>query len=100
MAREAVGFIEVYGYSPAILAADTALKTADVDLTAIETTRGKAGSPGLVVLVKLRGSVDAVKAAVEAGAEKAANYTEVIASNVIARPDSSLASVVDYSNVK
>jgi len=99
MAREAVGFIEVYGYSPAILAADAALKTADVDLAAIETTRGKPGSPGLVVIVKLRGSVDAVKAAVEAGTEKAANYTEVIASHVIARPDSSLNSVVDYSNV-
>ncbi|RCW61068.1 MULTISPECIES: BMC domain-containing protein [Halanaerobium] len=99
MAREAVGFIEVYGFSPAILAADIALKTADVDLAAIESTKGKPGSPGLVVFIKLRGSVDAVKAAVEAGVEKAANYTEVIASNVIARPDSSLNSVVDYSNV-
>jgi len=99
MAKEAVGLIEVYGFSPAILAADTALKTADVELAGIESTRGKPGSPGLVVFVKLRGSVDAVKAAVEAAVEQAAKYTEVIASHVMARPDSSLNQVVDYKNV-
>lgn len=99
MAREAVGLIEVYGFSPAILAADIALKTADVELAAIESTRGKPGSSGLVVFVKLRGSVDAVKAAVEAGSEVAARYTEVIASHVIARPDESLNKVVNYRNV-
>lgn len=99
MAKEAVGLIEVYGFSPAILAADIALKTADVELAAIESTRGKPGSPGLVVFVKLRGSVGAVKAAVEAGAEQASKYTEVIASHVMARPDVSLNKVVEYSNV-
>ncbi|MEJ6950389.1 BMC domain-containing protein [Natronospora cellulosivora (SeqCode)] len=99
MANEAVGLIEVYGFSPAILAADIALKTADVKLAGIETTRGKPGSPGLVAFVKLRGSVDAVKAAVEAGAEEASKYTELIASHVMARPDSTLNQVVDYRNV-
>lgn len=99
MANETVGFIEVYGFSPAILAADTALKTADVDLVAIESTRGKLGSPGLVVFVKLKGSVDAVKAAVEAGVETASRYTEVIASHVIARPDDALNKVVEFRNV-
>ncbi|HLV09249.1 MAG TPA: BMC domain-containing protein [Halanaerobiales bacterium] len=99
MAKEAVGLIEVYGFAPALLAADTALKTADVELAAIESTRGKPGSPGLVVFVKLRGSVDAIKAAVEAGANLASQYTEVIASHVIARPDKALNSLVEFRNV-
>lgn len=99
MVREAVGLIEVYGFSPAILAADAALKTADVELVAIESTRGKPGSPGLVVFVKLKGSVGAVKAAVEAGADVASRHTELIASHVIPRPDEALNKVVEFRNV-
>ncbi len=99
MAREAVGLIEVYGFAPAVLAADSALKTADVELVAIESTRGKPGSPGLVVFIKLKGSVGAVKAAVDAGRDTAAKYTEVIASHVMPRPDEALNKVVEFRNV-
>lgn len=100
MERVAVGFIETYGFVPAVIAADTAAKTADVKIVGIETTRGKAGTPGLVAQVKITGSVDAVKAAVEAGKASIEQFAEIIAAHVIARPDSSLEKSIGFTNIQ
>lgn len=75
-----LGLIEVYGLLAAIEAADTMLKTAVVRLVGYERTGG-----GLVA-VKIMGDVSAVKAAVDAGAAKAAAVGEVWSTHVIPRP--------------
>lgn len=81
MSREVcLGLIEVYGLLAAIEAADTMLKTAVVRLVGYERTGG-----GLVA-VKIMGDVSAVKAAVDAGAAKAAAVGEVWSTHVIPRP--------------
>ena len=54
---KALGLIEFIGYVPAICAADTALKAANVDLIGIEKVTGG------IVTVKIRGDVDAIGAA-------------------------------------
>ena len=64
---KALGLIEFIGYVPAICAADTALKAANVDLIGIEKVTGG------IVTVKIRGDVDAVQAAIGA----AENYASV-----------------------
>ena len=61
MKNKALGLIETYGYIGAIEAADTAVKAAYVELSAVEKVKG-----GLVT-VQLLGDVGAVKAAVDAG---------------------------------
>ena len=79
-AKEALGMIETRGLTAAVEAADAMVKAADVALIGTE----KIGS-GLVS-VMVRGDVGAVRAAVEAGSERAARLGELIAVHVIAKP--------------
>ncbi len=65
-------------------AADAMLKSANVDLVAMEKIGG-----GLVS-VFVRGEVGAVKAATDAGAVAANKVGEVVSVHVIARPDAGL----------
>ncbi len=80
MQREALGMIETRGLTAAIEAADAMTKAAEVTLIGTE----KIGS-GLVT-VMVRGDVGAVKAAVEAGGDRAARLGELVAQHVIPRP--------------
>ncbi len=80
MTKEALGMIETRGLVAAIEAADSMLKAANVELIGTE----KIGS-GLVS-VMVRGDVGAVKAAVEAGGDKASKLGELVATHVIPRP--------------
>lgn len=77
---EALGLVETLGMVPAIQAADTMLKAADVSLVSYENV----GSTLVTVMVK--GDVAAVKSAVEAGAEAAKKVGKVTAYNVMPRP--------------
>lgn len=61
MPNEALGLIEVTGFLGAVVAADTCLKAANVELIRCEVIKG-----GLTT-VELTGDVGAVNAAVEAG---------------------------------
>lgn len=81
MAR-ALGLIEVHGKLGAILAADAAVKAANVNLLGSEVIRG-----GLTT-IHIIGDVAAVKAAVEAGEIAVANKNCLISSHVIPRLDS------------
>ena len=72
--------VETSGLVAAIEAADTMLKSANVELVGTE----KIGS-GLVS-VMVRGDVGAVKSSVEAGAANASKLGELVATHVIARP--------------
>ncbi len=84
--EKAVGIIEVYGLVAAFVACDAGCKAADVTVEPFD--KNKPGNPDklpvpLIVSVKFRGSVEAVKAAVEA-AETAANQVSgVVVTHVI-----------------
>lgn len=87
--NEAVGIIEMYGFVTAISAADAAAKAADVKVIAIDTNKpanADAVEVPLITAVKVQGDVAAVKAAVEAGAKKAAEIAGVINTHIIPRP--------------
>ncbi len=81
---KALGMIETRGLTAAIEAADTMLKSANVEVVGTE----KIGS-GLVTVV-IQGEVGAVKAAVEAGVENAQRIGEIVAAHVIPRPNADL----------
>ena len=101
----AFGMIEVYGLTTALCAADVMVKAADVKLIAFDRNRPfapKIPAP-LIMGVKVEGSVAAVKAAVEAGAEYAKSKGMFIVSHVIARPDEQaekMAYLLDFNKDK
>lgn len=77
----AIGIIETRGLAAAFEAADAAVKAAGVKLLGYELSRG-AGQ----ITVKLEGDVSAVTAAVEAGAQAAAQVNQVVATLIMGRP--------------
>jgi len=92
MTEKALGIIETMGLVPAIEAADTGLKTADVSLDGME----KVGA-GLVAII-LRGDVSSVKAAVESGSLAAKRLGRVVSTTVIARTADRLESLLPTGN--
>lgn len=88
--RNAVGFIEVYGLAAAFAACDAGCKAADVTVENFD--KNKPGNPDgltvpLIVCVKFRGNVSAVKAAIEAAKAAAESVSGVISTHVIASPE-------------
>ena len=85
---KALGLIETRGMVGAIVAADIALKTAQVELINREHTKG-----GLVC-IEFEGDVAAVKASVEAAVMAIKDMGVLIASHVIPRPDNSVEKII------
>lgn len=87
---QGIGFLEVFGLTTAFVAADAACKAANVKVEAFDTNKPanaeKLPVP-LLMVVKLRGSIEDVKAAVEAGVEAAKKVSGVVTAHVIARPE-------------
>lgn len=88
--QEAVGMIEVFGLATAFAAADAGCKAANVRLETFD--KNKPGNADelpvpLIVMVKFRGSVSDVKAALKAAQEKAETMTGVVTVHEIARPE-------------
>ncbi|EJY9229675.1 BMC domain-containing protein [Listeria monocytogenes] len=79
MPNEALGLIEVTGFLGAVVAADTCLKAANVELIQCEVISG-----GLTT-VELTGDVGAVNAAIEAGKAATEDLGCLVSSHVIAR---------------
>lgn len=88
MSKEALGMIETRGLVAAVEAADAMCKAANVVLIGTE----RIGS-GLVT-VMVRGDVGAVKSAVEAGANSAQRFGELVATHVIPRPHSDVEAIL------
>ena len=85
--RNAVGMIEVYGLVAAFAACDAGCKAADVTVEPFD--KNKPAHPEglpvpLLVLVKFRGSVENVTAAVEAAEAAANRVSGVVAKRIIA----------------
>jgi len=88
--QEAVGMIEVFGLATAFAAADAGCKAANVSLETFD--KNKPGNADelpvpLIVMVKFRGSVSDVKAALKAAQEKAESMAGVVTVHEIARPE-------------
>lgn len=88
--REAFGIVETFTAASAIEAADAAVKAGDIELIEVRIARGMAGK----CFASMTGSVAAVKAAVDAGARKAADSGVLINTEVIANPHPELWDVV------
>lgn len=79
--ENALGMIEIYGFSTGILVADIMAKTANVKTYNIERGQGRGW-----VTVKITGNVAAVTAAITAGVKLAKSYDQYIMSQIIPRP--------------
>ncbi len=89
---KATGIIEVYGLTAAFVACDAGCKAANVKVETFDKNKpanaDKMPVP-LIVLIKFRGDIEDVKAAMEA-AENAANaLTGVISKHIIANTEAS-----------
>ena len=89
---KAVGIIEVYGLATAFVACDAGCKAADVTVEHFDKNKpanaDKLPVP-LIVAIKFRGSVDSVKAAMEAAEAAANDMSGVISKHIIANTESS-----------
>lgn len=85
--NQALGVIEVMGTVPASVCIDTMGKTAYITVRKVE----QIGS-GLVTIM-IEGDVASVDIALEAGAEQAARYGEVVGTRTIAKPSKNLTSL-------
>ena len=84
----ALGMLEVYGFTTAIVVADKAAKTAPVKVVAIDKNKpanGDSARVPLVMAVKLEGEVAAVEAAMRAGRAEAEARGLFITEKLIAR---------------
>ena len=84
--ERALGVMEFFSVTAAILAADAAAKAADVDLLEIRLGTGIGGKS----FVTMTGDVSAVTASVDAGIKSAEGTGMVLDSVVIAHPDPEL----------
>ena len=81
MSKQAIGILETKGLIALVQGTDAMLKAANVELTGPMKGVGSA-----LVSAVVTGDVAAVNAAIEAGAETAGRYGEVVSAHVIARP--------------
>lgn len=86
----AVGIIEVYGLVAAFVAGDAGCKAANVVIETFD--RNKPANADnlpvpLIIMVKFRGSVDDVRAAIEAAEVAANKVSGVLTKHIIARPE-------------
>jgi len=84
----ALGMIEVYGFTTAIIVADKVAKTADVKVVAIDKNKpanGDSAEVPLVMIVKFEGETAEVESALEAGKAEAQKRNLYITSKIISR---------------
>ena len=89
MQQKSLGLIETQGLAAGVVAADAAVKSANVELVGYELTKG-----GGWTLIKVQGDVGAVKAAVDAARIAAGKVNRVVSTRVIARPSNSLEQLI------
>lgn len=92
---EALGMLEVFGFTTAVVAADAIAKAADVKIVALDRNKpanADAARVPLLMTVKFTGSVSAVKFGLEAGIKVAKDRDLYVTSEIISRvaPDTEL----------
>lgn len=87
---QAIGLLEVFGLACAFKAADAGCKAGNVTIDSFDKNKplgaDKLPVP-LLVCIKFRGSVEDVKAAMEAAIRVAEGMTGVYQKHIISRPD-------------
>lgn len=89
MNKNSLGLIETYGLLEAVVAADVAVKSANVVLVGYELSRGSGRTT-----VKIEGDVGAVRAAIDAAVTAVMKVGKVASMKVIPRPASGLEGLV------
>ncbi|WOO41566.1 BMC domain-containing protein [Rubellicoccus peritrichatus] len=89
MASQAIGLLETKGLIALVQGTDAMLKAANVELVGPMKSVGS-----MLVSATITGDVAAVKAAIDAGAESAASFGEVVSAHVIARPHDDVSKVL------
>ena len=82
----ALGMLEVFGFTTAIVAADAIAKAGDVKIISIDKNKpanGDAARVPLLMTVKFTGSVAAVEAGMEAGLKEAKERDLLVTSKII-----------------
>ena len=90
---KAVGLIEVYGLATALYAIDAACKAADVTVEYIDKNKPANADElevPLLIMIKFRGSVSSVNAAIEAAKVACDQKAGYVVARVIASPDEEL----------
>ncbi|WP_027623218.1 BMC domain-containing protein [Clostridium lundense] len=95
MSIKSLGFIETIGMAAAIEAADTALKSANVELIGYELTKGNG-----MVTIKIQGDVSAVKSALDTAKYSASRINKVCTTLLIPRPSENVYSMMCCENNK
>ena len=98
----AVGILEVYGLTTAFVAADAACKAADVTLENFDKNKpanAESLPVPLLVTIKIRGNVAAVKAGLEAAVEAAKAVGGVVAQHVIPNPETDTEKMLKLSGM-
>lgn len=93
MKGEAIGLVEVRGFTAATEVADIAAKTANVTILGYEVTKGSGH-----VVVKIAGEVSAVTVAIETVESQKSQIGMIVASKVIAKPHEELKQLLIDSN--
>lgn len=87
---EAVGIIEVFGLATAFAAADAGCKAANVTIENFDKNKpanADALPVPLIVMIKFRGSISDVRAALDAANKRASELAGVVAMHEIASPE-------------
>ena len=98
----AVGILEVYGLTTAFVAADAACKAADVTLENFDKNKpanAESLPVPLLVTIKIRGNVAAVKAGLEAAEEAAKGVGGVVCKHVIPNPETDTEKMLKLSGM-
>lgn len=88
--KDAVGIIEVFGLATAFAAADAGCKAANVTIENFDKNKpanADALPVPLIVMIKFRGTISDVRAAVEAARVRAQELAGVVAAHEIASPE-------------
>lgn len=99
---QAVGMIEVFGLTAAFVAGDAGCKAANVTMETFDKNKPANADElpvPLIVMVKFRGSVEDVRAAVEAAEEAANALTGVISRHIIANPEADTEKMLKLSGL-
>ena len=98
----ALGMVEVYGFTTAVCCADIAAKAADVKIIALDTNKpanADTAEVPLVMIVKMEGYVSAVEAGVSAAKAHAEEKGLYITSHIISRPGIGTEKMAHLSNI-
>ena len=102
MAQQAVGMIEVFGLVCAFVAGDAGCKAANVTLEPFDRNKpanADALPVPLIVMIKFRGTISDVRAAVEAAKRRAEELAGVVATHEIASPEADTEKMLQLSGM-